>query len=335
VRGGPDAPKAPGSPGAASVGGVSVCVVGSINLDRVLRAPRIPAPGETLLGTGVAPFPGGKGNNQAVAAARSGAAVVLVGALGRDADGEALLDGMRSAGVEPLVRRMDRPTGTAWITVADDGENTIVVVPGANAALLDLGEHELAAVRAAGVVLLQQEVPAATVRAAASAGAGAGATVVLNAAPSRSREELPLDAVSVLVVNEHEAHDLVGSGDLPGAAAGALLSLVPAAVVTLGAEGAVVAVRGAEPVRVPARRVPVTDTTGAGDAFCGALAAELDRSGARGVPGAEALVAAARYASDVAALAVQRDGAQAGIPTRAEVEAIFGDGGPSPDEAGR
>jgi ribokinase len=303
--------------------GVSVCIVGSINLDRVLRVPRIPAPGETLLGSAVLTFPGGKGNNQAVAAARSGADVVLVGALGRDADAESLLDGMRAAGVEPLIRRVDRPTGTAWIVVGNDGENTIVVVPGANAALDGLAEGELAAVREARVVLLQQEIPVSTVRAAAAAAAEAGATVVLNAAPSRPRDDLPWDAVSVLVVNEHEAGDLVGDAERPEAAVEALLALVPAVVVTLGGDGAVVAVRDAEPQRLPARSVPVTDTTGAGDAFCGALAAELDRSGVRGVPGVEPLVAAARYASDVAALAVQREGAQAGTPTRAEVEAAF------------
>lgn len=310
---------------------MSVCVVGSINRDRVLRAPRIPAPGETLLGQEVRAFAGGKGNNQAVAVARSGAAVTLLGALGRDADAEELLDGLREAGIEPLVRRADRPSGTAWITVGDDGENTIVVVPGANGALTDLAEEELAAVRAARVVLLQQEIPAATVAAAASAAGSAGRTVVLNAAPSRPRDAVPLDAVSVLVVNEHEAADLQGGEAEPERAAAALLELVPAVVITLGGDGAVVAARGAEPVRVPAHRVPVVDTTGAGDAFCGALAAELDRSGVRGVPDLDALVAAARYASAVAALAVQREGAQAGIPTRAEVEAAFG---PAPARRG-
>jgi ribokinase len=300
---------------------VSVCVVGSINLDRVLRVPRIPAPGETLLGAAVLTFPGGKGNNQAVAAARSEADVVLVGALGRDADAEELLGGMRRAGVQPLIRRTDRPTGTAWIVVGDDGENTIVVVPGANADLEDLAEHELAAVRAAEVLLLQQEIPASTVRAAATAAAAAGRIVVLNAAPSRPRDDVPWDAVSVLVVNEHEAADLVGGAQTAAASAAALLDVVPAAVVTLGGEGAVVAVRGADPVPFPARRVRVTDTTGAGDAFCGALAAELDR---RGSVAADALLAAARYASDVGALAVQQEGAQAGTPTRAEVAAAFG-----------
>jgi ribokinase len=219
---------------------------------------------------------------------------------------------------------VDRPTGTAWITVGDDGENTIVVVPGANGALADLAAAELAAVRSARGVLMQQEIPAPTVRAAASAAAEAGATVVLNAAPSRPSEDVPWDAVSVLVVNEHEAADLVGAAGDARAASTALLALVPAAVVTVGGEGAVVAVRGAEPVRLAARPVPVVDTTGAGDAFCGALAAELDRSSGHGVPGLEILLAAARYASDVAALAVQREGAQAGIPTRAEVEAAFG-----------
>jgi ribokinase len=300
---------------------VSVCVVGSANLDRVLRVPRIPGPGETLLGQEVRTFRGGKGNNQAVAAARSGAATTLLAALGRDADAEELLGGMRGAGIEPLIRRADRPTGTAWITVGQDGENTIVVVPGANGALADLTEGELAAVRAAGVVLLQQEIPAATVEAAASMAAREGATVVLNAAPSRPRDTVPLQAVSVLVVNEHEAADLLGDAAAGERAAVALLDLVPAAVVTLGGVGAV---RGAAPVHLPARRVPVVDTTGAGDAFCGALAAELDRSGTRGVPDLGTLVAAARYATEVGALAVQRDGAQSGIPTRAEVEAALG-----------
>jgi ribokinase len=303
---------------------VSVCVVGSINLDRVLRVPRIPAPGETLLGDAVRTFAGGKGDNQAVAVARSGAPVVLIAALGRDGDAEALLTNLERMDVEQRIRRVDRPTGTAWITVGDDGENTIVVVPGANEALLEPTEEELSVVRAARVVLLQQEIPAATVAAVAAAGFAAGATVVLNAAPSRPADAVPWASVSVLVVNEHEAADLVGEAAEAGdatATATALLALVPAVVVTLGGNGAVVAVRGADPVHLAARPVAVTDTTGAGDAFCGALAAELDRTGS---PTIEALVGAARYATDVAALAVQREGAQAGIPTRAEVEAVFG-----------
>jgi ribokinase len=302
---------------------VSVCVVGSINLDRVLRVARIPGPGETLLGDAVLTFRGGKGGNQAVAAARSGASTTFLGAVGRDADGEALLQGLQEAGIRPLVRRVDRPSGTAWITLGDDGENTIVVIPGANGALEELGEDELDAVRAARVVLLQQEIPEPTVAAATAAAARAGATVVLNAAPSRPRDAVPLPDVSVLVVNEHEAADLLGGAMEPRPAAEALLAVVPAVVVTVGGEGAVVAVRGAEPVHLPARRVPVVDTTGAGDAFCGALAAELDRREAGGVPGLDRLVAAAAYASDVAALAVQREGAQAGTPTREEVAAAF------------
>lgn len=302
---------------------MSVCVVGSINADRVLRVQRIPAPGETLLGDAVLRFPGGKGNNQVVAAARSAAETVFVGALGRDADGDALLDGLGSAGVRPLVRRVGEPSGTAWITVDDRGENTIVVVPGANAALHDLGEEELDAVRTARVVLLQQEIPADTVAAAASVARAGDAVVVLNAAPSRPADALPWNAISVLVVNEHEAADLVPGSQGVDALLEALLTRVPAVVVTLGGEGAVVAVREADAVRIPARQVPVVDTTGAGDAFCGALAAELDRRGAQGAPDLEILVAAARYATDVAALAVQHEGAQAGIPTRAEVEAAF------------
>lgn len=304
----------------ASVG-VSVCVVGSINLDRVLRVPRIPVPGETLLGDAVRTFAGGKGDNQAVAVARSGSRVVLIGALGRDGDAESLLTNLEHMGVEQRIRRADRPTGTAWITVDDDGENTIVVVPGANEALLEPTEEELSVVRTADVVLLQQEIPAATVTAVATAAFAAGATVVLNAAPSRPAEVVPWASVSVLVVNEHEAADLVGEAGDATATATALLALVPAVVVTLGGNGAVVAVRGADPVHLAARPVAVTDTTGAGDAFCGALAAELDRTGGRTL---DALVGAARYATDVAALAVQREGAQAGIPTRAEVEAAFG-----------
>lgn len=303
---------------------MSVCVVGSVNLDTVVRVPRIPAPGETLLGSEAAEHPGGKGNNQAVAAARSGAAVVLVGAVGRDAAADAALAPLAASGAGIRVRRTDSPTGRAWITVADDGDNAIVVVPGANALLGDLDEDEVAIVRDARVVLLQQEVPAATVRQAAVAAAAAGTTVVLNGAPSRAPDAALLDAVSVLVVNEHEATDLVGPTTGAAAAVPGLLELVPAVVVTLGGEGALVAVRQAPPVPLPARRVPVVDTTGAGDAFCGALAAELDRTVTDRVPPLEALSAAARYAVDVAALAVQRPGAAESIPTRAEVADALG-----------
>ncbi|GAA3630302.1 ribokinase [Kineosporia mesophila] len=294
---------------------MSVVVVGSVNLDHVVRAPRIPGPGETILGTDVAEHPGGKGANQAVGAGRSGAETVFVGALGDDAAAARLLSELRGAGVRTRTRTASVPTGTAWITVGDDGENVIIVVPGANASITALTDPEREIVASAKILLMQQEIPESSMVDAARTSQG---LVLLNAAPTREVSPDLLVLLDVLIVNEHEAADLNGAPAPAPELITRLLEQVPAVVLTLGAEGSLIAVRGSEPVAIPAHRVRAVDTTGAGDAFCGALAAELDRSDPAGDL-LERLTAAARFATSVSALAVQRPGAASGIPTRDEV----------------
>jgi ribokinase len=279
---------------------MSVVVVGSGNLDLVSQVERIPGPGETVLSTGFATHAGGKGNNQATAAARAGADTTFVGAFGDDEPGARLRAGLAADGVTLLVRTVPEPTGTALIAVSAAGENSIVVNPGANAALRDLTAEERAAVAGAGIVLLQLEIPLETVVEAVRAATG---TMVLNAAPAHPLPAAVLDAVDVLVVNEHEAA-LLGGADH-------LLTTVPALVITLGAQGALVRTR-AEATHVPGIPVDVVDTTGAGDTFCGALAARLDE----GAP----LPDATRFATVAAALSVRRAGAVPAIPTREEID---------------
>lgn len=284
-----------------------VLVVGATNMDLSVYAERIPVPGETILGTSIERSGGGKGANQAVAAARAGASVKFVSAVGNDADGETLLESLRADGIDVTdVVRVEEPTGMANIVVSADGENSIVVIPGAN--------HSKGLISRAGhlripakVALFSLEVPLPAV---SSLLAGCEADVkVLNAAPMQSLSPEMLAAVDVLVVNEVEAQSLAGvSGE---AAFDALLCHVPAAVVTLGARGVIVLRQGQDSVRVPSITVNPINTTGAGDTFCGYLCAEL----ARGTD----LVRAARLASIAGALATTRLGAQDSIPQLTEV----------------
>jgi ribokinase len=314
-----------------------VVVVGSANVDLVVDVPRHPAGGETILGGDLRRTPGGKGANQAVAAARAGGAdTTFVGALGRDESAELLLASLRGAGVRTdTVERVAAPTGTALITVSPDGENAIVVAPGANSRVR-IGVAQAERIAAADVVLAQLEIPLDTVVAAARA-RRAGALFVLNAAPSRELPEELWRELDVLVVNEHEAEDLAGVGAAtPEDLAAALLTRVPAVVVTLGAAGSLVAARGGGLLRVPAARVDAVDTTGAGDTYCGVLAAALARSvecglsvGSRPVNSTHTqhsteLVEAARLAGAAGALAVTRSGAQDAVPDAADVVALAG-----------
>ncbi|MFB9662554.1 ribokinase [Glycomyces mayteni] len=294
---------------------MTVLVLGSANLDLVYEVERIPAPGETVLSLGFGSFAGGKGNNQAVAAARAGADTRFIAALGADASGDRLAAEARDAGITLLDRRVDAPTGTAAIFVDRRGENSIVVESGANALLTDLTAAEHAAIADADVLVLQLETPVPTVAAAVAAAKAAGTRVVLNAAPSGDVPPDVLSAVDVLVVNEHEAADLAGPGD----AVAALTARGCAVIVTLGAEGALVGVPGQDPVRVPSYKVNAVDTTGAGDTFVGAFAAALDDAAGGAATGLEALVAATGFATAAAALAVQRKGAVPSIPTLEEV----------------
>ncbi|MCD0445043.1 ribokinase [Glycomyces sp. A-F 0318] len=301
---------------------MTVVVLGSANLDLVYAVDRIPAPGETVLSRGFASFPGGKGNNQAVATARAGADVRFIVALGRDAAGDRLADEARRAGIALRARRVDDPTGSAVIFVDRRAENSIVVDSGANAALVDLTADELADIAAADLLVLQLETPLPTVAAAVRAARAASTKVVLNAAPSTAVPADLLGRVDVLIVNEHEAAEL--ASEPAGAGEHALLTALTghgcAVIITLGADGALVGVPGKAPVQVPAVPVEAKDTTGAGDAFAGAFAAALDR-GTRATDLA-ALVAATEFATAAAAIAVQREGAVPSIPTLEEVEAL-------------
>lgn len=292
----------------------NVVVVGSANVDLVVDVPRHPGGGETILGGDLRRSPGGKGANQAVAAARAGGAdTSFVGALGHDESGELLLASLDGAGVRTdLVEHVEAPTGTALITVSPDGENAIVVAPGANSHVR-IGSAQAERLGAADVVLAQLEIPLDVVLAAAAV-RRPGAVLALNAAPSRDLPDEMWAVLDLLVVNEHEALDLAGAAAADDAVerlAAILLERVPAVVVTLGGAGCLVAQRGADPVRVAAPRVDAVDTTGAGDTFCGVLAAAL--------AGGSTLVDAARTASFAGALAVTRPGAQDAVPTADEV----------------
>jgi ribokinase len=301
----------------SSHGMPSVFVIGSINQDYVLSVERRPDPGETLSGATLALHPGGKGANQAVAAALLGARVALLGRVGDDPAGASLRDGLAGHGVDTaLVAITDQtPTGAAFITVTPDGENAIVVAPGANQRLAPADVDAAAgAVRSAAVLVAQLEVPVETVGRAVAV-APAATAVVLNLAPVHPVPDALLARVDVLVVNEHEAGFVLGRqvGGVDGAtrAAGDLRGRGPAAVVvTLGAAGAVLA-DAAGSAHLPAPRANVVDSTGAGDAFVGALAAEL----ARGAPLRDAVALAVR----AGAAAVQAAGAQSSFPLAADL----------------
>ncbi|ONI74377.1 ribokinase [Kribbella sp. ALI-6-A] len=275
-----------------------VVVVGSANVDLVLPVQRIPRPGETVLASGLTRGPGGKGANQAVASARAGASTAFVAALGAD-DGGALLREALDGVDLSLVQTVDQPTGTAIITVDADGENAITVAPSANATLR-LTPEARAALGEAKIVLSQLEIPFGTVQAAAEA----SRYFILNAAPAAELSDELLGHVDLLVVNETEAEAVAG------AKLSALLDRVPAAVVTLGAEGAVILTRSADEVRVPAVRVEVVDTTAAGDTFCGVLAATLAATSTT----ASDLTNAVRRATVAASLSVQTAGAIPSVP---------------------
>jgi ribokinase len=289
----------------------SVVVIGSINADYVVQVARRPTPGETVGDAIFDASDGGKGANQAVAAASEGAIVALVARVGDDPVGEALVEGLKVAGVETSwVRRSPgEKSGAAFVTVTPDGENTIVVAPGANA-LLGAPDVEWAsnALREARVIVLQLETSIDAV-VAAIARAGRSTTVVLNAAPARPVPTTTLKRVDILVVNEHEAATMLGGGDWDTRSAlDALLALGPAsAVLTLGAAGAAVATNSGEVWQVTAPPTNVVDTTGAGDVFVGVLAAAL-AAHPRGQPDQTAL----RDAVEMAVMAASRSVSQRG-----------------------
>ncbi|MEU9336797.1 ribokinase [Streptomyces sp. NPDC048290] len=293
-------------------------VVGSANADLVVRVERRPGAGETVLGSDLVVHPGGKGANQAVAAARLGARTALLARVGDDGHGRLLLDAQRAAGVDTVgVLVGGAPTGVALITVDPSGDNSIVVSPGANGRLVP-GDVRAAGslFHAARVVSTQLEIPLETVVEVVRALAP-DSRFVLNPSPPRPLPGEVLAACDPLIVNEHEARVILGEScvsDAPEDWARLLLAKGPrSVVVTLGAEGALVAT-GDGVVPVPSVAVDAVDTTGAGDAFTAALAWRLGRG--------ESLAEAAAYAARVGAAAVTRAGAQESYPTAEEVAAL-------------
>ncbi|MBQ0848876.1 ribokinase [Streptomyces sp. NPDC057621] len=292
-------------------------VVGSANADLVVGVERRPGAGETVLGSDLALHPGGKGANQAVAAARLGARTALLARVGDDAHGRLLLDSQRAAGVDTAgVLVGGAPTGVALITVDPSGDNSIVVSPGANGRLTPDDIREAAALLTASkVVSTQLEIPLETVEEVVR-GLRPGTRFVLNPSPPQELPAAVLAACDPLIVNEHEARVVLGAdaGATPEEWAGALLALGPrSVVVTLGEEGALVA-DASGTARVPAVPVEAVDTTGAGDSFTAALAWRLGAG--------ESLADSAAYAARVGAVAVTRQGAQASFPTAEEVAAV-------------
>lgn len=300
----------------------SVVIFGSINMDITALVVDAPAPGETVLGTDLLRNGGGKGANQAVAAQRAGGAqTTIIGALGDDPEGDQLRATLTSFGVATdLVATVPGPSGTALITVSADGENSIVVIPGANGAVAAPNSSAQQKLKKAGVILAQLEVPISAVAAAAQS-KGERGIFILNAAPSAQLPPELWAAIDILVVNEHEAVDMAGHlsalrgnptspSDLDQSL-DLLLTQVPSVLVTLGAAGSKLLQRGAHPVVQSAAKVTAVDTTAAGDTFCGVFAASL----ANGLSQETAL----RRASGAAALTVQKPGAQGAIPTQDEV----------------
>lgn len=294
-----------------------VCVIGSANMDLVVRTPRLPAPGETILGGPFRTFPGGKGANQAVAASRMGAQVMLVGRVGADTYGNELRSVLSREGVDLTALRAAAgvASGVALITVDDaSGENTIVVAGGANRCVTSEDIEGVAGlIRSADVILMQLEVPIEPVAAAARLAAASGRRVVLNAAPAAELPAELWECLGVLVVNRGEGAVLAGESERtpPERLAQSLLDRgVSGVVITLGAEGAIVAEK-AITKHIPSIEVEAADSVGAGDAFCGALAAMLAEG--------RSLVDAAKIGCVAGALAATRPGAIPSLPMRAAV----------------
>jgi ribokinase len=304
-----------------------IAVVGSLNMDLVARSPRIPVPGETIMGSDFHTMPGGKGANQAVAAARLGAQVSMVGCVGQDVFADLLLDNLAAAGVDStfVSQEANVATGVALITVDDDGQNSIVVTMGANACLSPLkAEAAEPAIAAAKVLLLQLETPLETVMRAAEIARAYGLKVILNPSPAPAKP-FPaglLSLVDVLIPNESEASLLTGmpveNQQQAEAATASLREMdVDTVILTLGAQGALLAGQ-AETKHFPAFEVTPVDTTAAGDAFVGGFSTAL----AEGKSLAEAI----RWGNAAGALATTKLGAQPSLPTRETLAALLAEG---------
>jgi ribokinase len=297
-----------------------VFVAGSINMDVVATADRHPRIGETIAGQAVLYFPGGKGANQAVAAAKLGAPTTLIGRLGKDAFGDQLKAFLATAGIDLafVQQTSDAHTGTAIITVAN-ADNTIIVIPGANA-LVDTADVAAPALAKGDIAVSQFEIPLPAISAFFKCARAAGATTILNPAPAIEFGRELLDLVDILILNETELGfltetELLDTDDYSrfvGAAQLLQTSKDKTICVTLGKRG-IVALTNGKPVAIPGRTVTAVDTTGAGDCFVGALAAQL--------AGGKSILDALDYANAAASVCVQRMGAAPSMPTAAEVEA--------------
>ncbi len=294
-----------------------ITVFGSINLDLVTRVAQLPRPGETVHGSDIAQYPGGKGANQALAARRAGADVRMVGAVGNDDFATQALTELRVAEVDlKAVEARGDTTGVAVITVDEAAENTIILSPGANLRC-DATQIPAEALAADGTLMLQMEVSEQETFAAARTARAAGAHVILSLAPFQPLAREAFSDISMLLVNETEASDLArhygiaetGHDEVVQALAGYLGVTV---IATLGADGAVASESGGDVTRVSSPKIDPVDTTGAGDTFAGVLAAGLDTG--------EDLASAMRRAAVAGALACRKEGAQPSFPTRVEIE---------------
>jgi ribokinase len=292
-----------------------VLVIGSSNTDLVCRTERFPRLGETVRGSTFSTHPGGKGANQAVAAARAGAHVTFVGAIGDDDFGRQRLEELRADSIDVRAVRLvsDRASGVALIVVDAHGDNVIVIVPGANDAIQPTDARNAIAAAQHELVSLTLEIPFGTVQTAVAANLGRTPTI-LNAAPFDPRVTDVLDAIDVLICNEVEASELLGrvvtTANATAAAADMVRDGPRCAVITLGVDGAVLATESeVQPITAP--RVSAVDTTGAGDAFCGALCAWLAAG--------ESMEEAVRAGVAAGSISVTRHGAQPSLPARMEI----------------
>jgi ribokinase len=300
----------------------SIVVIGSSNTDMIIRVPRIPRPGETLLGGEFFSAAGGKGANQAVGAARAGGHVKFIARVGSDMYGTHAIAGLRRDGIDVSAVSRDKTaaSGAALIFVAGDGQNSIAVAGGANAKLSPTHVRKAAQqIRSAAWLVASLETPLDTIEAAAAIAVKAGAGVILNPAPARALPRSLLNLVSILTPNESEARLLTGitvNSEVSAAKACAKLHArgIPIVILTLGARGAFVS-QPAGQARVPGFKVKAVDTTGAGDVFNGALSVAL----AEGI----ALLDAVRFANAAAALSVTKLGAQPSAPNRALIRKLL------------
>jgi ribokinase len=297
---------------------MTVVVFGSINVDIVTRVDSLPRPGETVTSTGMAALPGGKGSNQAIASALFGAPTRMIGAVGDDPYADTAIAALERARVDARgVARVSGPTGMAHVCVSRDGENQIVIVPGANATMR---ADDLWAGGDGDICLVQLELPLDAVGSILAQARRAGSRTILNAAPALDAARSLLSSADILIVNETELA-LYLRAPPPRSPDGAVLAArtllsgpMQWIIVTLGAAG-IVAVSAGSSILIPAPKVAVVDTTGAGDTFCGVLAGAL-------ADGAT-MDGALRFACAAAALSVQREGASPSMPDRAEIEAAM------------